>query len=59
MGLAQDMSARGLGGGLRTTRYALVIDDLKVKYIGVEEQGGVVTSSGAEAVLAALYMSFS
>ncbi|KLO12298.1 Redoxin [Schizopora paradoxa] len=37
----------------RTKRYALIIDDLKVKYIGVESAPGV-TVSGAEAILEAL-----
>lgn len=51
MGLSADMSARGFG--IRTARYALVIDDLVVKYIGVENAPGV-TVSGADAVLANL-----
>lgn len=33
MGLDKDLSA--VGFGLRTERYALVIDDLVVKYVGV------------------------
>ncbi|TFK47285.1 Redoxin [Heliocybe sulcata] len=51
MGLSVDMSSRGFG--TRTNRYALVIDDLVIKYIGVEPAPGV-TVSGADAVLAAL-----
>lgn len=39
-----------LGMGVRSKRYAMVVDDLVVKYLGVEE-GGEVTSSSAEAVL--------
>ena len=35
LGLIVDLSGLGIGLGKRTTRYALVIDDLKVKYIGV------------------------
>ena len=35
LGLTKDLSGLGLGLGTRTTRYALVLDDLKVKYIGV------------------------
>lgn len=33
MGLVQDLSAGELG--IRTARYAMVIDDLIVKYLGV------------------------
>ncbi|KJA22584.1 hypothetical protein HYPSUDRAFT_67045 [Hypholoma sublateritium FD-334 SS-4] len=46
-----DLSAHGLG--IRTGRYALIIDDLVVKYIG-SEPGPGVSVSGADAVLAAL-----
>ncbi|KAL1936676.1 hypothetical protein VTP01DRAFT_810 [Rhizomucor pusillus] len=48
IGMEQDMTA--LGMGVRSKRYAMVVDDLVVKYLGVEE-GGEVTSSSAEAVL--------
>ncbi|KAG6333011.1 hypothetical protein ID866_6079 [Astraeus odoratus] len=51
LGLTADLS--NIGFGLRTARYALVLDDLVVKYLGVEPARGV-TVSGAEAVLAAL-----
>jgi len=51
MGLSADLSS--VGFGTRTARYALVLDDLKVTYIGVEPERGV-TVSGADAVLAAL-----
>ncbi|EMD32375.1 peroxiredoxin PRX5 [Gelatoporia subvermispora B] len=51
LGLTVDLSA--VGFGTRTARYAIVLDDLKVKYLGVEPERGV-TVSGAEAVLAAL-----
>ncbi|TFK36225.1 peroxiredoxin [Crucibulum laeve] len=51
IGLEKDLTALGLG--IRTGRYALVLDDLVVKYLGVEP-GRDVTVSGAEAVLAAL-----
>jgi len=49
IGLDIDLSARGFG--IRTARYALVLDDLVVKYIGVEPGPGV-TVSGVDAVLA-------
>lgn len=51
MGLSVDLSEAGLG--IRTKRYALYIDNLQVKYIGVEPARGV-TVSGADAVLDAL-----
>ncbi|KAI0367285.1 Redoxin [Pilatotrama ljubarskyi] len=51
LGLSQDLSA--VDFGTRTKRYALVLDDLKVKYVGVEPERGV-TVSGADAILAAL-----
>jgi len=49
MGLDKDLSA--VGFGLRTERYALIIEDLVVKYVGVESGPGV-TVAGADAVLA-------
>lgn len=51
LGLTLDLNQAGLG--VRTARYALILDDLTVKYIGVESAPGV-TVSGAEAVLAKL-----
>ncbi|KAI6040741.1 thioredoxin-dependent peroxidase [Pisolithus marmoratus] len=51
LGLSVDLSH--VGFGLRTARYAMVLDDLVVKYLGVEPARGV-TVSGAEAVLEAL-----
>ncbi|KAF9477203.1 thioredoxin-dependent peroxidase [Pholiota conissans] len=51
IGFTFDLTAKGLG--LRTGRYALILDDLVVKYVGAEEGPGV-TVSGADAVLAAL-----
>ncbi|GAA5891664.1 hypothetical protein JCM6882_006160 [Rhodosporidiobolus microsporus] len=50
-GLTQDLSH--VGFGKRAKRFALVIDDLKVTYVG-EETGPGVGPSGAEAVLAKL-----
>lgn len=37
--------------GLRTSRYALIIDDLKIRYVKKEEPGQLEVSS-AEAILA-------
>ncbi|KAI0791032.1 1-Cys peroxiredoxin isozyme [Abortiporus biennis] len=51
IGLSKDLSARGMG--TRTARYALIIDDLVIKYIELEPAAGV-TVSGADAVLKAL-----
>lgn len=42
-----------VGFGERAKRFALIIDDLKVTYVG-EETGPGVGPSGAEAVLAKL-----
>lgn len=52
LGLSQDLTRLGLGPN-RAQRFALIIDDLKVTYVGVEG-GGEVTVSGADAVLAKL-----
>ncbi|CAO3642640.1 unnamed protein product [Mucor hiemalis] len=51
LGLSQDLTKNGMG--IRSKRFAIVIDDLVVKYVGVESAPGV-TVSGAEAVLAKL-----
>jgi len=51
IGLEKDLSAMGFG--LRTARYALVIDNLVVTYVGVESGAGV-SVSGADAILAKL-----
>ncbi|KAI9486956.1 MAG: Redoxin [Benjaminiella poitrasii] len=51
LGLTQDLTKMGMG--IRSKRFAIVVDDLVVKYVGIEQAPGV-TSSGAEAVLAKL-----
>ncbi|ORX44034.1 Redoxin [Hesseltinella vesiculosa] len=51
LGLDQDLTKNNMG--IRSKRFAIVIDDLKVSYVGVEQVRGV-TVSGAEAVLAKL-----
>jgi alkyl hydroperoxide reductase 1 len=48
LGLTFDLTKMGLG--IRGKRFAMIIDDLKITYLGVED-GGDVTSSGADAVL--------
>ncbi|CAO3637248.1 unnamed protein product [Cunninghamella echinulata] len=51
LGLTQDLTAKGMG--IRSKRFALVVDDLTVTYVGVEE-GGDLTVSGVDAVLKSL-----
>ena len=51
VGLTQDLGFLGLG--TRSKRYAMIVDDGVVKYLGVES-GPDVGPSGAEAVLANL-----
>ncbi|KAG1453765.1 hypothetical protein G6F56_007488 [Rhizopus delemar] len=51
LGLTQDLTHAGMG--IRSKRFAIVVDDLIVKYVGVETASGV-NVSGAEAVLAKL-----
>jgi alkyl hydroperoxide reductase 1 len=49
LGLTQDLSGMGFGK-LRSKRFALIVDELKLKYVGVESGAGV-TASSAEDVL--------
>ncbi|MGA8297790.1 MAG: peroxiredoxin [Acidimicrobiales bacterium] len=51
VGLDYDMTAAGLG--VRSRRYAMILQDGVVTYLGVESQPGV-SVSGADAVLAEL-----
>ena len=51
LGLDQDLTARGLG--IRAQRFAMIVKDGKVTYVGVEEPGAFEVSS-AEAVMAKL-----
>ncbi|KAI8985801.1 Redoxin [Pilobolus umbonatus] len=51
LGLTQDLTKAGMG--IRSKRFAIIVDDLIVKYVGVETGPGVA-ASGAEAVLAKL-----
>lgn len=51
LGLEQDLTGRGLG--IRSQRFALVTDDMKVTHLAVEQPGDFDVSR-AEAVLAAL-----
>lgn len=52
LGLTQDLSSMGFGK-LRSKRFALVVDNLELKYVGVES-GPEVAASSAEAVLKSL-----
>jgi alkyl hydroperoxide reductase 1 len=52
LGLSVDLTARGMG--IRTGRWAIILDDLKVTYVGTDTQPGQVTGSGADTVLAKL-----
>ncbi|KAI0339233.1 Redoxin [Trametopsis cervina] len=54
LGLTVDLSGAGIGLGVRNQRYALVLDDGKITYLGAEEDPTQVTASSAEAVLKAL-----
>uniref|UniRef100_A0A1D1Z5K4 Glutaredoxin-dependent peroxiredoxin n=1 Tax=Anthurium amnicola TaxID=1678845 RepID=A0A1D1Z5K4_9ARAE len=51
LGLELDLSEKGLG--TRSRRFALLVDDLKVKVANIEE-GGQFTISGVEEILKAL-----
>ena len=51
LGLELDLASRGLG--LRSQRFAMVVDDMKVTYLAIEPAGGYGVSS-AEDVLAAI-----
>lgn len=51
LGLELDLSEKGLG--TRSRRFALLVDDLKVKVANIEE-GGQFTISGADEILKAL-----
>ena len=51
-GMTLDLSGAGLG--TRSSRYAMIVDDGTVSWIGIEENAGEAVSSSADAVLAAL-----
>nr|ULF48236.1 putative PRX [Gastrodia elata] len=51
LGLELDLSEKGLG--LRSRRYAVLVDNLKVRVANVEE-GGAFTVSGADEILKSL-----
>jgi len=49
LGLELDLSTRGMG--MRAQRFAIVVDNGVVSYLGIEGNPGEMTVSGAEAVL--------
>ncbi|MHA1565458.1 MAG: peroxiredoxin, partial [Alphaproteobacteria bacterium] len=52
LGMEMDLSAAGLG--MRSKRYAMVVDNGTVTHLAVEERPGVLDVSSAESVLASL-----
>ncbi|MEM8811509.1 MAG: peroxiredoxin [Pseudomonadota bacterium] len=48
------LDGSGFGLGMRSLRYAMIVDDGTVSWLGVEENPGEAKSSAADAVLAAL-----
>lgn len=52
LGLDMDLTERGMG--VRTKRYALILEDLKVVYVGVDSKPGSLEETGFDAVLAQL-----
>jgi len=50
--LGLELDASGFGMGARSKRYAMVIDDKKITYLGVDSKG--IEQSAADAVLEAL-----
>ncbi|MCI4660758.1 MAG: peroxiredoxin [Neomegalonema sp.] len=52
LGMDLDLTERGLG--IRSKRYALIIENGTVTWLGLEENPGQAEASSAEAVLAAL-----
>jgi glutaredoxin/glutathione-dependent peroxiredoxin len=49
LGLSLDLTARGLG--IRSQRYAMLVDDGVVRKLNVEESPGKVEASSADALL--------
>jgi peroxiredoxin len=52
IGLELDASAFGMG--MRSKRYAMIVKDRKVTWLGVEDAPGKAVASGADALIAAL-----
>jgi len=52
--LGLEMDGTGFGLGLRSQRYAMIIDNGVVSLLNIETGAGTIEKSGAEAILAAL-----
>ena len=52
--LGMELDASGAGLGIRSKRYALLVDDGEVKHLTMEENPGEVSGSGADVMLAKL-----
>ncbi|ALM53267.1 peroxiredoxin [Halomonas huangheensis] len=52
IGMDKDASAGGMG--VRSLRYAMIINDGVVEYLGVDTQRGVIEASSAETILSQL-----
>jgi len=52
LGLVLDVTARGMGE--RSQRYAMIVDDRVVRYLGFETSPGAAVESGAEKILSLL-----
>lgn len=52
--LGLELDASGFGMGLRSKRYALIVDNRVVKHIGIETNPGAAVDSGAEKILSLL-----
>ena len=52
LGLSIDLTDRGMGE--RSKRYAMIVDNRVVKYLGIESNPGVAVESSAEKVLSLL-----
>ena len=52
--LGMELDAAGAGMGMRSKRYVALIEDGTVTWMGLEDNPGAVTESGADMVMAAL-----
>lgn len=52
--IGMELDASGFGLGSRSLRYAMLVDDGVVKVLNVEENPGVMETTGADRILAAL-----
>lgn len=52
--IGMELDASGFGMGLRSKRYAMIVEDGVVKVLNVEPQAGQAVEAGVEKILAAL-----